>query len=167
MSQSLPRLINENFLSWFEDSQGKDGNNQPQVFYHKSRTKEKFNIFYHHLGDKNVYNDCYGFYFVADYHKHCIDYIGDGIDYYVYLKMKKPFRIYDDGRGFIKDMNDKNYKHLDINRGFCLDLESQGYDSIIINCPMYYSQYIVFNNHQIKSVFNNGEYSKENIDIFL
>ena len=168
MRQFYPELT-EKFRIWFEGSKGFDENGKPQVFYHKSRTKDKFEIFEHGLGEKNDYNDCFGFYFVADYHKPHAEYIGLGLGYYVYLSMKNPFYIYDDGKGkdgSIKDQNGKVYFPLDITKQFCQDVQENGFDSIIIICYMYYNQYIVFNSDQIKSVDNNGEYSKEILNIF-
>ncbi len=167
MTQQFPKIINENFHNWFENSKGVDGNNEPQVYYHKSRATEQFNVFTHEDIQKNIYNDCYGFYFVAEYHKFHTEYIGMGLDYYVYLKMNNPFYIYDDGMGEIKDMRGNKHDYLHIDKPFCEKLESEGHDSIILICNKYYSQYVVFNPNQIKSVFNNGEYSKETNDIFL
>lgn len=161
-----PKLYNENFKSWFEDSKGVDANNEIQVYYHKSNSPDEFTVFKNESIQKNEYNhDCHGFYFVADYHKHCVEYMGRGKEYFVLLKMKNPFYIYDNGMGLVEDSDGKKHDLLNINNCFCWQLEVRGFDSIIIICPKYYNQYIVFHPNQIKSVYNNGDYSKSDDDI--
>ena len=61
--QVHPKIINQNFHDWFDGSKGiiEDGSNQPQIFYHKSRSTELFSKFSHEGVVKNEYNDCYGF----------------------------------------------------------------------------------------------------------
>jgi hypothetical protein len=166
MMQVFPKIINDNFYKWFDSSKAIDGNGKCQIYYHKSRSKELFEVFKSSQVDKNLYNDsCYGFYFVGDYHKSHVEYMGDGVEYYVFLNYKNPFYIYDNGLGEIKDMEGNLYPFLDINKTFCENLELKGYDSIIIECHRYYSQYIVFHSHQIKSIDNNGDYSND-LNIF-
>lgn len=162
----IPKIINENFYSWFGKSKIIDGNGKEQICYHKSRTVEPFLEFLHHLGYKNDYNQCYGFYFVAEYHKSYIDYIGNGIEFYVFIKMENPFYFYDNGRGDIKDMTNKKHDYIEITKPFCENLESQGYDGIIILCESNYNQYVVWHGNQIKSIDNNGSYSSEINNIY-
>ena len=160
--------MNENFYKWFEDSKATQ-NNEPVVYFHKSRHHEKFDIFSCSEGIKNPYNNCHGFYFVAKPYKHCIEYIGQGVEFYVYLRMNNPFYIYDDGLGrpdSFKDMDGGIFKHHDIHEPFYLEIKDRGFDSVIIENWRYYNQYIVFHPNQIKSVDNNGNYSKESNNIF-
>lgn len=160
------RLLNNNFWDWFEDSKGVFDVKEPQVFYHKSRSIEPFEEFKHEGVIKNDYNDCHGFYFVAEANQPNIDYMGNGLGYYVYLRMNNPFYIYADINGGITDSNGNTHKSLDISGEFCFNLHSQGYDSIIVSNPFSFNEYIVFNPNQIKSITNNGDYSKTNNNIY-
>jgi len=160
----FPNLkTNENFYKWFNGSKSIDDINKPIIFYHRSRSKEPFVQFTVDNIKKNPYNNCYGFYFVPAFQKHNISYIGDGIDVFAFLKYKNPFIIWDKQRERkIVDMNGKNYNLLDINESFCNEVRESGHDAIIVYNPLYYNQYIVFENNQIKSIDNNGLYSNDN-----
>lgn len=161
MQPPIPKIVNENFYKWFGDSKSIDDTGRHIIFYHKSRSKVPFVNFNIRGEDKNPYNNCYGVYFVAHYHKEQISYIGDGVEYYVFLKYKNPFFIYDKG-GKVVDMEGKNYEFIDTNEKFCREIQDKGYDSIIImNTMIYHNEYIVFNNSQIKSIENNGNYSND------
>lgn len=104
------RLLNENFYKWFANSKGVFGENEPQVFYHKSRSLEPFEEFKYDDVCKNDYNSiCHGFYFVAENNHVNISYMGSGADYYVFLKMENPFYFYIDGIENIRDSNGKKY----------------------------------------------------------
>lgn len=87
--------MNENFLKWFSNSVTKYENNEPMVFYHKSRSSEHFTEFRHNDILKNEYNNDYGFYFVQNNFKHFVEHLGNGNEYYCYLKMTNPLYVYD------------------------------------------------------------------------
>ena len=87
--------INDNFYKWFGNSKIVDTNNQPMIMYHKSRCKELFNEFRLNDIEKNQYNVHYGIFFVNAHYSHNISYIGDGLEYYVFLKIENPFYIFD------------------------------------------------------------------------
>ena len=158
---------NEEFLNWFGDSKAINAHWEPRVYYHRSRSKEVFNEFKWE-GDgviRNPYNNHYGFFFVPQEDKKHISYIGDGIEVLVYLRMETPFWISDDGNGGIKDQDGKRYEALDVTREMVDILIERGFDSLIIDCPTVYSQFVVFNPNQIKSTENNGEFSTETNNI--
>ncbi len=156
------------FKNWIGNSIAYIGNTEATTFYHKSRSKVKFDEFKHSGKGviKNQYNNDYGFFFVQENHKHHISYIGDGIDVLAYLRMEKPFYIGDDGNGNIVDEDGKKYDALYIPKEFAESILARGFDSIIIFCEKYYHQFIVFNPNQIKSIDNNGEFSTESNNIF-
>ncbi len=161
--------INKNLIKWIGNSGfSYECLNTPKVFYHKSRAKKIFDEF-KYSGEgvvKNQYNKDYGFFFVSKDDKKWIEYIGDGIDMYVYLKMERPFLIKDDGNGGIIDEEDVRYESLYITQALVDSVVKKGFDSIIILNKVHYSQYIVFNPNQIKSIDNNGEFSKKTNNIF-
>jgi len=157
----IPKNINDNFYKWFDKSKGIDETGKPIIFFHKSRSKEVFTNFSLDKIEKNPYNDCDGFYFVPHYHKHNITYIANGIELYVFLKFLNPLIIHDNLNNIV-DMNGKKYECLDINKKFVSDCKNSGYDAIIIYNHLYYNQYIVFDNSQIKSIENNGLYQEDN-----
>jgi hypothetical protein len=166
MMPPLPKVINDNFYKWFGSSKVINTNNQPQICYHKSRSLDSFNEFCHYKGFKNDYNNDFGFYFVAEYNKDNISYIGNGVEFYVFLRIEKPFYFYDDNKGGFSDSDGKNYETLSVSKEFCLNLEQRGYDGIIIVAPFTYNQYIIWHGHQVKSIENNGDYSLLIKDIF-
>jgi hypothetical protein len=157
-------LLNENFYNWFSDSKIVDTNNQPMIMYHKSRCHELFEEFRLENVEKNEYNLDYGVYFVNAYYSHNISYIADGLEYYVFLKMKNPFYIFDNN-GEPYDMNGQRLVFIDVSKPYCEDLKRKGFDGIIIKSS-HYDQYVVFEPNQIKSVENCGEYSCEKANIF-
>lgn len=156
--------LNENFYKWFGDSKVVDTNNQPMVMYHKSRCKELFNEFRLENTEKNPYNVDYGVYFVNAHYSHNISYIGDGLEYYVFLKMLNPFYIYDNN-GQPYDMHGQTLVFIDVSKPYCDDLKAKGYDSIIIKSS-HYDQYVAFEPNQIKSIDNNGDYGNSTNNIF-
>lgn len=159
----IPNL-NNHFYKWFSDSKVVDSNNQPMIMYHKSRCKELFTEFRLENVDKNPYNVDYGIFFVNAHYSHNISYIGDGLEYFVYLKMSNPFYIYDNN-GSPYDMNGQTLIFIDVSKPYCEDLKAKGYDGIIIKSN-HYDQYVVFEPSQIKSVDNNGTYNPKTNDIF-
>lgn len=163
-------LTNENFVNWFGNSEllTSDPIGTPIKFYHKSRAKEIFDEF-KLQGDgviKNPYNKDYGFFFVQEKDRHHISYIGDGIEMFCYLRMVNPFLIWDDGDGKIMDCRGRKHEPLYITEELAMDVIKEGYDGIIIANDKHYSQYVVFNPNQIKSVDNTGEFSIESDNIF-
>ena len=163
MFSFIPNL-NDNFYSWFEQSKIVDTNNQPMVMYHKSRCKELFNEFRLENIEKNPYNVDYGVFFVNAHYSHHVSYIGDGLEYYVFLKMVNPFYIYD-FNSQPHDMLGQTLVFIDVSKPYCEDLKAKGYDGIIIKSN-HYDQYVAFEPNQIKSVNNNGEYNTQTNDIF-
>jgi hypothetical protein len=163
MFNIIPNL-NENFFNWFGKSKIVDTNNQPMIMYHKSRCKELFSEFKLENTEKNPYNVDYGVYFVNAHYSNNISYIGDGLEYYVFLKMLNPFYIYDNN-GHPYDMNGQMLIFIDVSKPYCDDLKLKGYDGIIIKSN-HYDQYVAFEPNQIKSVYNNGEYNPKVNNIF-
>lgn len=163
MFSIIPNL-NANFYKWFGESKIIDTNNQPMIMYHKSRCKELFNEFRLDDIEKNQYNVHYGIYFVNAHYSHNISYIGDGLEYYVFLKIDNPFYIFDNN-GQPYDMLGQTLIFIDVSKDYCENLKSKGYDGIIIKSS-HYDQYIAFNSSQIKSVNNNGDYSLKTNNIF-
>lgn len=163
MFNIIPNL-NDNFYNWFAESKIIDTNNQPMIMYHKSRCKELFEEFRLENIEKNPYNVDYGVFFVNAYYSHNISYIGDGLEYYVFLKILNPFYIYDNN-GQPYDMLGQTLVFIDVSKDYCEDLKQIGYDGIIIKSNSY-DQYVAFEPNQIKSVNNNGEYNCETNNIF-
>lgn len=161
MLPPLLKNINENFYKWFEDSKSIDDTGRLIVFYHRSRSKDLFVNFDVNGKEKNPFNRCYGIYFVPHYQKDNISYIADGLEYYVFLKYKKPFIINDYSNGEIIDMLGKKYEFINTDETFCKEIQSLGYDAIIVYCLKNINEYIVFSNSQIKSIENNGMYSND------
>lgn len=156
--------LNDNFFNWFGQSKIVDTNNQPMIMYHKSRCKELFNEFKLENTEKNPYNVDYGVYFVNAHYSNNISYIGDGLEYYVFLKMLNPFYIYDNN-GHPYDMLGQTLIFIDVSEPYCDDLKLKGYDGIIIKSN-HYDQYVAFEPNQIKSVYNNGKYNPKVNNIF-
>ena len=157
--------INDNFYKWFGNSKIVDTNNQPMIMYHKSRCKELFNEFRLNDIEKNQYNVHYGIFFVNAHYSHNISYIGDGLEYYVFLKIENPFYIFDFNNQ-PQDMFGQTLIFIDISQPYCDDLKIKGFDGIIIKST-HYDQYIAFESNQIKSVDNNGNYDVETKNIFI
>jgi hypothetical protein len=163
MFSIIPNL-NNNFYNWFGESKIVDTNNQPMIMYHKSRCKELFNEFKLDDTEKNPYNSDYGVFFVNAHYSHNISYIGDGLEYYVFLKILNPFYIYDfNSQPY--DMLGQTLLYIDVSKSYCDDLKAKGYDGIIIKSNLY-NQYVAFEPHQIKSVNNDGNYNTETNNIF-
>jgi predicted transcriptional regulator len=158
------KQLNDNFYKWFGNSKILDTNNEPIVMYHKSRSKELFDEFRLENVEKNQYNHHYGIYFVNAHYSHNISYIGDGLEYYVYLKIENPFIIFDFNNQ-PQDMLGQKLIFIDVSKEYCEDLKKKGYDGIIIKSN-HYDQYIVFDPKQIKSIENNGDYKIETNNIF-
>lgn len=163
MYSIIPNL-NENFYKWFDESKVVDTNNQPMMMYHKSRCKELFSEFCLENVEKNPYNVDYGVFFVNENYSQNISYIGDGLEYYVFLKILNPFYIFDFNNQPY-DMLGQTLVFIEVSKSYCDDLKSKGYDGIIIKSN-HYDQYVTFQPHQIKSVNNNGNYNSESNNIF-
>ena len=157
-----------NFIKWFGESTTIDVDGAPDKFYHRSRSKKIFDEFKLHGEEvvKNPYNKDHGFFFVQEKDSRHISYIGDGIEIISYLRIENPFLIFDDGEGTIVDVNGKVYAPLYITEELALEAINNGHDGIVIVNKKHYSQYVVFNPNQIKSVDNNGEFSTESNNIF-
>lgn len=156
--------FNDNFYKWFDESKIVDTNNQPMIMYHKSRSKEPFEEFRLDNIDKNPYNNDYGIFFVNAYYSNYISYIGDGLEYYVFLKVKNPFYIFDFNNK-PQDMLGNEMPYIDLSKKYCDDLKNNNYDGIVIKSN-FYDQYICFESNQIKSVKNNGDYNCNTNNIF-
>lgn len=166
---------NQNFNEWFKGSKAVDDFGNPTIFFHKSRSKELFNNFTDDVGQylKNPFNDCGGIYFVGKGSEPNIDYIADGIGFYVFLKCLNPL-IINERIVFNKvalkttieiyDMLGRKYQMIDISKPFINKCREENYDSIFIysHNPNSYNQYVVFDNKQIKSVDNNGLFQDDN-----
>jgi len=157
--------LNDKFYEWFGNSVVKNEFGTPFVMYHKSRSKENFETFEIGGVHKNEYNNDYGVYFVLDAHKDYISYIADGLEFYCFLKIEKPFFIYDyNSKPY--DMYSNELLYIDLSQNYCEKILNLGHDGIIIR-SIYYDQYLVFNPNQIKSTKNTGEYSTIEDNIFL
>jgi hypothetical protein len=163
MFNIIPNL-NDNFFNWFGESKIVDTNNQPMIMYHKSRCKELFNEFRLDNIEKNPYNLDYGVFFVNAHYSNYIDYIGDGLEYYVFLKILNPFYIYDYNNQPY-DMLGQTLVFIDVSKPYCDDLKAKGYDGVIIKSNLY-DQYVAFESYQIKSVNNDGNYNSDTPNIF-
>ncbi len=153
-------LSDANFQTWFGTSKMVDRQTgAPLIFYHKSRSKEKFTEFRHIGVEKNPYNKDYGFFFTEPMDKNAVQQLGDGIEIYCYLRMKRPFYIQDNGSGLIFDMQGVQHKPLYINIELIERAKRASCDGIIISCPKHYTQYIVWEPSQIKHMENNGSFS--------
>ncbi len=143
--------------------------NLPVVFYHKSRSKEQFNIFRHTDIEKNKYNSDYGFYFVQEHAKPNIEHIAEGIEFYVFLRIENPYIFNELGNGCYVDSDSNQHSIITLEKSYCDKIIERGFDSIIIRSGLQYGtyhQYIVFSPNQIKSVNNSGDFSTEIDDIF-
>lgn len=156
--------LNDKFYDWFGNSVVKSEIGNPYVMYHKSRSKEPFETFEIGGIQKNEYNNDYGVYFVLYAYKDYISYIADGLEFYCFLKIEKPFFIYDfNSKPY--DMYGKELLYIDLSQNYCQNVLNLGHDGIIIRSK-YYDQYLVFNPNQIKSIFNIGLYSLSENNIF-
>jgi hypothetical protein len=163
---------NQNFNEWFKGSKAVDGFGNPAIFYHKSRSKDIFNSFTDNIQYlKNPFNDCGGIYFVGKGSEPNIDYIADGVGFYVYLKCLNPLiiceKIVFNNHTLkttieINDMLGRKYQMIDISKPFVNKCKEENYDSIFIYSHNSYNQFVVFENKQIKSIDNNGLYQNDN-----
>jgi hypothetical protein len=159
-------LSDANFVNWFGASKMVDRQTgAPLIFFHKSRSKEKFNEFKHIGVEKNPYNKDYGFYFVEPMDKRYIQHLGHW-DIYCYLRMKRPFYIHDNGSGFIYDETGVRHNPLYIDMDLCNKIKNATYDGIVISQPKYFNTYIVFDPNSIKSIENAGTFSLTSNNIF-
>jgi hypothetical protein len=159
------------FAQWFRRSVAYDDyENKPMVFFHKSRTEEKFTEFDHNKGQK-FYTENYGFHFVDRADMGMVQHIGNyfnfdrlirGTEFYVYLRMLNPYYIYSRLDGNSYGQNGEQYRPIEINKGLSEHIMSLGFDSIIIQDEYGVNVYVVFNPNQIKSIDNDGEYSESN-----
>lgn len=150
------------FAQWFKYSVMYDTDtNKPLVFFHKSKSMEKFTEF-----DYNVYPNSFNF--VHEEDKKCMGHGNESnpfdqyrfcVDYYVYLKMVNPYYIYGRLNGKCYGQNGESHEPIDINITLINRLVYDGYDSIIFQGEYSPNQYFVFNPSQIKSIENNGDYS--------
>jgi len=157
------------FARWFKRSIAYDyEKNAPIVFYHRSRTDERFSEFDETKGVKMYENSTLaGFHFsnkedTAHFHYVRNTNLGRGTDYYVYLRMQNPYYIYARLNGESFGSNGEQYRPIEINKQVVDYTKGLGHDSIIIQDEYGYNVYIVFYSNQIKSVENNGEYSEAN-----
>ena len=154
---------NDNFFRWYEGSVLCYEDGSPLIFYHKSRSNKVFSEF--RLTDvvKGIDKTCHGYFFVERSKKGDIEWIADGIEVYAFLKMLKPFYIYDNN-GHPSDQDRNSLGAIVINKPYVDSLISRGFDGIIIVGG--YNQYVVFNEKQIKSVNNSGAYNPDTADIY-
>ncbi len=156
------------FAKWFGRSHTYcDG--KPMIFYHKSRTLEKFSVFDHEKGFK-FYSHNYGFHFVHEEDKKYVQHIGNnhlgnGVEFTVFLKMLNPYYLYHRLNGLSYGQNGEQYRPIEVTKGLVDSLTEQGFDSIVIQCEDNINVYVVFQSGQIKAttntVFSNSE------DIYL
>lgn len=149
--------LNENFNRWFEDSKAtvdfKSGS-EPRIFYHGTRSAEDFNYF--DPARAHEYGGETGFFFSqlpALAEAYTKDISGDpqkGRIVPVYLKAENPLVADFAGAGF--DPDRIGYYIRQAKRG--------GHDSLILRNirdeGIVDNQWVVFDNKQIKSVFNRG-----------
>ncbi len=154
------------FEKWFAGSVTKSSDGKPGVFYHLSRSKDRFEEFLDTM-NKNQYNNCKGFYFVSIHNKGGVAHLADGVEYIVYLSIKKPLYIYP--KGFHCECSrGHKYAPLDIHERFIQEAKEEGYDGIIIcnSTTMHgIDEYVVFESNQIKGV-NNETFSITDNNIF-
>lgn len=157
--ESKDILNNLNFSKWFENSKTKNEYGVPMIFYHKSRSNEKFEEFRDDI-NKNPYNDCKGFYFVNHFNSNSFKHFANGVDVFCYLKMTNPLYLYYKNPDY-HGSNEEIYNMLNINNDFVERVKSQGFDSIVIsNLGVFNAvdEYIVFDQNQIKHI-DNTEFS--------
>lgn len=161
---------NTPFGKWFKRSVAVDGRkHEPMVFFHKSRTLEKFTEFDHNKGVKYLDPNNYGFCFVEKAQAKYIEHIGNhphqtgiGVEFFVFLKMLNPYYLYSRVDGNSYGQNGEKYSPIQVNKTLADSLMWLGFDSIIIQDQSGINVYIVFKSNQIKSIDNNGEYSESN-----
>lgn len=135
---------NNNFKTWFKNSEMINSDGTPILFYHGSN--KKFDKF-----DKNMINSStdagwlgHGFYFYTD--------ISEAQQYgkvrTFYLNIKNPYFATDDDNERLAELND-----IEISKEFTKELISDGYDGVYYNGNMR-GETVVFEPEQIWEVFD-------------
>lgn len=153
----------DNFWRWFGNSKCVDEQGRPLVFYHG--TNANFKEFSHRLkGDKDFGFLGSGFYFTltkdlaSEYSTYSSDENSNVM--MVYLKLENPYIFDKDKDKRIYDLHD-NTKSIERTR----DLILNKYDGVIYHFEYEdmdsepYREVVVFYKKNIKSVFNNGNFS--------
>lgn len=166
----------EAFRKWFSDSKVVDGSGKPLVVYHG--TNAKFNAFDpKKIGtatDDGIWG--VGFYFGSSSKTPY-----GTIKMPVYLQMKKPFVLNDfkavEAIADYLDVVEENFK-LNEHDGLIhfsqkqvsqitSHIKEQGHDGIIVKMGDSWTEYIVFDPNQIKSVDNRGTFSPADNNIYF
>jgi hypothetical protein len=149
----------ENFWNWFGDSKCIDEQGRPLVFYHGSRSKEKFTSFDktlpHLMPDRTV--PVGGIFFTTD-GKAAYGYKKGGHIVNCYLKIESPLYTASLIKKYRRDKK-LNLSFSDAKRKAVAQFSSS-HDGIIFTGDNFNSdEYVVFDNTQIKSLDNNGEFA--------
>lgn len=144
-----------NFWKWFGDSKVVDEQGRPLVYYHGTKSKEKFNTFDTSIPHRPRTQPEGGIFFTSDY-RAANNY---GRVKAVYLKIESPLNTTNDiNKNLKKKMNFGDAKRE------ALSKYSEQNDGVIFNGnKMNTDEYVVFNNNQIKSIDNNGNFGNSNI----
>lgn len=151
---------NPNFISWFKGSKVIDKNGNPLIVYHG--TNKYFKSFDPNTIGKNYHESVGGFFFTSR-KKSAESYAnlnsGEPNILSVYLSIKSPY--IDDAIDYwdAVDKFDRNPNYI------IMKAKEKDNDGVIINSPTG-SLYIAFNSNQIKSVDNNGSFSKSSGNIY-
>lgn len=155
--------LNDNFWKWFSKSKVVDGSGQPLVVYHGSNLD--FDVF-----DINKQKNGWlgkGFYFTDDKEK---TKIYGRYPIKAYLNIRNPFIVIGDG-GTSDLISEIQQKHkIEIYEVDTIDpsvtLKKYGYDGIISNHWDFGKMFSCFSPTQIKSIYNNGDWSINNPNIY-
>lgn len=163
--------INDNFWKWFGNSKMKDENNKPIVFYHGSNINKKFSKF---RDKKPIWFTKYEGYakaFTSD----------NGKVFSVFLKLENPLYVGEiDGiandkkvsylseltnidinilKEILNESNGVNVFKITNSERFKKIVEEMGFDGLEAKEGGGLTTYAVFNNNQIKSTTNNGNWN--------
>ena len=146
------------FKQWFGDSNVVDKNFEPLPAYHGSNID--FNEF-----DTNSFGKTdagflgFGFYFYAGTSESYRDSSGYGKVSPYFLKMNEPYYITGEEQGNLIEQDS-----IDYSKEFTDNLIDEGYDGVYFNEDLR-GEHVVFSPNQIKSIFNEGQFSSGTNDI--
>ncbi|MDY6893814.1 MAG: hypothetical protein SVO01_00125 [Thermotogota bacterium] len=151
------------FWNWYGDSKWVNKDNDPIVFYHGTNTP--FSIFDPEKAGSNTGRHAGGLGFYFNFSQEKASTYGD-ILMPVYLKMEKPYEM------SIKEIS--SFNSLEEAKAFKEDLRSKGYDGIYVydkavmaDGGLSGAYFIIFDNKNVKSIYNMGEWNPANPDIYL
>ena len=180
------------FAEWFRGSKAVDANGSPRVFHHATRNAfKKFRIGRHRRGSADAFSRKAGLFFASS-NAAAGEFVPDAARVMpVYISTQNPLDIRGGFQSLPADVRerlqeafdshglsmryfdsipaDAMWKSFDADYGFGTELVSAlteaGYDGAMIT-ESGQESWVVFSPNQVKSIFNGGEYSLANDDIF-